>query len=83
MSFTVDVHHHILPDFFWQATNEQHGPVGGIAPARRMPLFIRRPHRIPHFISWDYPIRCWIFRWIRPERSRIYITATPSRIRPM
>jgi hypothetical protein len=33
MTFTVDVHHHILPDFFWQATNEAHGPVGGIAPA--------------------------------------------------
>ncbi len=34
MPLTIDVHHHILPDFFWQATNEQHGPVGGIAPAR-------------------------------------------------
>ena len=22
MTFTVDVHHHILPDFFWAATNE-------------------------------------------------------------
>jgi predicted TIM-barrel fold metal-dependent hydrolase len=31
---TIDVHHHILPDFFWHETNEQHGhgPVGGIAP---------------------------------------------------
>jgi 6-methylsalicylate decarboxylase len=29
---TVDVHHHILPDFFWQETNGHHGPVGGIAP---------------------------------------------------
>ena len=29
---TIDVHHHILPDFFWRETNEQHGPVGGIAP---------------------------------------------------
>ena len=28
---TIDVHHHILPDFFWRDTNE-HGPVGGIAP---------------------------------------------------
>ena len=34
MAFTIDIHHHILPDFFWQATNEQAGPVGGIAPAR-------------------------------------------------
>jgi predicted TIM-barrel fold metal-dependent hydrolase len=32
MSFTIDVHHHILPDFFWRATNEGDSPVGGIAP---------------------------------------------------
>src|SRR5450755_3695885 len=32
MSFTVDVHHHILPDFFWAATNEGDHPVGGIQP---------------------------------------------------
>jgi 6-methylsalicylate decarboxylase len=32
MPFTVDVHHHILPDFFWRATNDAHDPVGGIAP---------------------------------------------------
>jgi predicted TIM-barrel fold metal-dependent hydrolase len=32
VTFTVDVHHHILPDFFWAATNEQNHPVGGIAP---------------------------------------------------
>ena len=37
MPLTIDVHHHILPDFFWQATNEQHGPVGGIAPAHWSP----------------------------------------------
>src|ERR1700733_8467895 len=29
---TIDVHHHILPDFFWRETNEQQKPVGGIAP---------------------------------------------------
>jgi predicted TIM-barrel fold metal-dependent hydrolase len=29
---TVDIHHHILPDFFWTETNEAHSPVGGIAP---------------------------------------------------
>ena len=34
MAFTIDIHHHILPNFFWEATNEQSGPVGGIAPAR-------------------------------------------------
>jgi len=32
VSFTVDIHHHMLPDFFWQATNEGDHPVGGIAP---------------------------------------------------
>jgi 6-methylsalicylate decarboxylase len=37
MPRTIDVHHHILPEFFWKATNEQHGPVGGIAPARWSP----------------------------------------------
>jgi len=30
--FTVDIHHHVLPDFFWAATNESDNPVGGIAP---------------------------------------------------
>jgi 6-methylsalicylate decarboxylase len=33
MSFTIDVHHHILPDIFYRATNDTHNPVGGIAPA--------------------------------------------------
>jgi 6-methylsalicylate decarboxylase len=33
MSFTIDVHHHILPDVFWQTTNNAHSPVGGILPA--------------------------------------------------
>jgi aminocarboxymuconate-semialdehyde decarboxylase len=32
MTFTVDIHHHILPDFFWAATNEAGNPVGGIEP---------------------------------------------------
>lgn len=32
MPFTIDVHHHILPEIFWKATNEAHGPVGGFAP---------------------------------------------------
>jgi 6-methylsalicylate decarboxylase len=30
--FIVDMHHHILPDFFWEATNQKDAPVGGIAP---------------------------------------------------
>ncbi|WP_172174497.1 amidohydrolase family protein [Paraburkholderia elongata] len=33
MSLTIDVHHHILPDVFWRATNDAHSPVGGIVPA--------------------------------------------------
>ena len=32
MSVTIDVHHHILPDFFWRETNDSAHPVGGIAP---------------------------------------------------
>jgi 6-methylsalicylate decarboxylase len=32
MTFTVDVHHHVLPKFFFSATNEAGNPVGGIAP---------------------------------------------------
>jgi predicted TIM-barrel fold metal-dependent hydrolase len=32
MPFTIDVHHHFLPDIFWQATNDAHSPVGGILP---------------------------------------------------
>ena len=31
VTFTVDIHHHMLPDFFWRATNEGDHPVGGIA----------------------------------------------------
>jgi hypothetical protein len=33
MPFTIDVHHHILPDFFWRETNDAHAPVGGVVPA--------------------------------------------------
>jgi len=32
ISLTIDTHHHILPDFFWQETNDSHAPVGGVAP---------------------------------------------------
>jgi aminocarboxymuconate-semialdehyde decarboxylase len=31
-SLTIDTHHHILPDFFWQETENEHAPVGGLAP---------------------------------------------------
>src|SRR6266403_779821 len=33
-SFTIDTHHHIVPDFFWQATENTHAPVGGLTPLR-------------------------------------------------
>ncbi|HEX4251069.1 MAG TPA: amidohydrolase family protein [Pseudonocardia sp.] len=32
MTFTVDIHHHMLPEFFFAATNESDNPVGGVAP---------------------------------------------------
>src|SRR5882757_8528560 len=31
---TIDTHHHIIPDFFWQATENNDAPVGGLAPLR-------------------------------------------------
>jgi 6-methylsalicylate decarboxylase len=31
---TIDTHHHMLPDFFWQETDNAHAPVGGLAPNR-------------------------------------------------
>jgi aminocarboxymuconate-semialdehyde decarboxylase len=33
-ALTIDTHHHILPDFFWEATENDHAPVGGLAPLR-------------------------------------------------
>src|SRR5580700_6025467 len=29
---TIETHHHLLPDFFWQATENAQAPVGGLAP---------------------------------------------------
>jgi len=37
MLFTIDTHHHMLPDFFWQETENAHDPVGGLAPLRWSP----------------------------------------------
>jgi 6-methylsalicylate decarboxylase len=34
---TIDTHHHMLPDFFWQDTENAHAPVGGPAPLRWSP----------------------------------------------
>ena len=31
---TIDTHHHMLPEFFWQETENAHAPVGGLAPLR-------------------------------------------------
>lgn len=33
-SLTIDTHHHILPDFFWEETENANAPVGGLAPLR-------------------------------------------------
>jgi len=37
MSITIDTHHHLLPDFFFEATNEKENPVGGLKPQRWTP----------------------------------------------
>ena len=34
MSLTVDLHHHVIPDFYWEASNEDGDAVGGINPPR-------------------------------------------------
>ena len=33
-SITIDTHHHILPDFFWEETDNANAPIGGLAPLR-------------------------------------------------
>jgi aminocarboxymuconate-semialdehyde decarboxylase len=33
-SLTIDTHHHLLPDFFWQETENDYDPIGGLAPLR-------------------------------------------------
>jgi aminocarboxymuconate-semialdehyde decarboxylase len=32
MNLTIDTHHHMLPDFFFEATNEKDHPAGGLKP---------------------------------------------------
>jgi predicted TIM-barrel fold metal-dependent hydrolase len=32
MTLTIDTHHHMLPEFFFEATNEKANPVGGLKP---------------------------------------------------
>ncbi|GGH12242.1 amidohydrolase [Sphingobacterium alkalisoli] len=32
MSLTIDTHHHMLPNFFYEATNDKENPVGGSKP---------------------------------------------------
>ncbi len=34
MSLTVDVHHHVIPEFYWDASNEDGNAAGGINPPR-------------------------------------------------
>jgi 6-methylsalicylate decarboxylase len=33
MSLTVDLHHHVIPEFYWEASNEDGNAAGGITPA--------------------------------------------------
>src|SRR5258707_12121462 len=37
MALTIDTHHHMLSDFFFEATNEKENPVGGLSPQRWTP----------------------------------------------
>ena len=37
MSLTIDTHHHMLPGFFFEATNEKENPVGGLKPQNWSP----------------------------------------------
>src|ERR1700679_1751797 len=32
MTLTVDLHQHVMPDFYWEASNEDGEAVGGITP---------------------------------------------------
>jgi predicted TIM-barrel fold metal-dependent hydrolase len=34
MSLTVDLHHHVIPEFYWEASNEDGNAAGGINPPR-------------------------------------------------
>jgi aminocarboxymuconate-semialdehyde decarboxylase len=34
MTLTVDLHHHVIPDFYWEASNEDGNAAGGITPPR-------------------------------------------------
>jgi len=34
MSRTIDLHHHVIPDFYWEASNEDGNAAGGITPPR-------------------------------------------------
>jgi aminocarboxymuconate-semialdehyde decarboxylase len=34
MTRTVDLHQHVIPDFYWEASNEDGNAAGGITPPR-------------------------------------------------
>src|ERR1700759_5449201 len=34
MTLTVDLHQHVIPDFYWEASNEDGSAAGGITPPR-------------------------------------------------
>jgi hypothetical protein len=48
VTFTVDIHHHMLPDFFWRATNEGDHPVGATATTLIPRLATVRPQTQSH-----------------------------------
>jgi 6-methylsalicylate decarboxylase len=34
MTLTIDLHHHVIPDFYWEASNEDGNAAGGLTPPR-------------------------------------------------
>jgi hypothetical protein len=34
VTLTVDLHHHVIPEFYWQASNEDGNAAGGVTPPR-------------------------------------------------
>jgi len=64
MSFIIDVHHHILPDFFWRETNDGAHPVGGIAPPPWDQAGAARSRRADRGYDWRY--RRSREGWVRP-----------------
>jgi 6-methylsalicylate decarboxylase len=70
---TVDVHHHILPDFFWRETNEQYDPVGGIAPppwSKEGALSFMDDAGVDVAVTSLWTTSMWTMRSARPRSAR-------------